>query len=95
MSKKIAVTLTWPIRWKRVANGEKIIEQTGPDEIEVDVRDGEMEGPSWIEALIRGRKFKSRPPQKVVGKKPPRGEQGSRVDEKLGAIRHAPRKSPS
>lgn len=50
---KASITLTWPIRWKRIANGEKIIEQTGPDEIEVDVREGEMEGASWIEALIR------------------------------------------
>lgn len=49
---KASITLIWPIHWKRIANGEKIIEQTGPDEIEVDVREGEMEGESWIEALV-------------------------------------------
>jgi len=53
MSKKASITLTWPVRWKRIANGEKIIEQTGPDEIEVDVREGEIEGESWIQALVR------------------------------------------
>jgi len=48
-----SIALTWPVRWKRIANGEKIIEQTGPDEFEVDVREGEMSGGSWIEALSR------------------------------------------
>lgn len=50
---KASIALSWPVRWKCIANGEKVIEQTGPDEIEVDIRDGEMEGASWIEALIR------------------------------------------
>lgn len=50
---KVSIALNWPIRWKRIANGEKVIEQTGSDEIEVDVREGEIEGESWIEALIR------------------------------------------
>ena len=44
---KASITLSWPIRWKRIANGEKIVEQTGPDEIEVDVREGEMSGEGW------------------------------------------------
>lgn len=46
---KVSIALTWPIRWNRIANGEKIIEQTGLDEIDAAVREGE----SWIEALVR------------------------------------------
>lgn len=53
MRQKVFITLSIPIRFKRIANGEKIIEQTGPDEFEVDVRAGEMSGESWIEALSR------------------------------------------
>lgn len=53
MPKKTSITLSWPIRWKRIANGERIIEQTGPDEIEVDVREGEIKGESWLQELNR------------------------------------------
>lgn len=50
---KAAITLSWPIRWKRIANGEKIIEQAGPDEIEVDVREGEIKGESWLREISK------------------------------------------
>lgn len=52
MSKKASITLSCPIRWQRIANGERIIEQTGPDEIEVDVREGAIDGESRFEKLI-------------------------------------------
>ena len=53
MPLKISIALDVPIRFKRITNGEKIIEQTGPDENEVDVREGETEGESRFEQLIR------------------------------------------
>ena len=53
MRQKVSITLSIPIRFKRIANGEKTIEQTGSDETDVDVRDGKMEGESWLVALIR------------------------------------------
>jgi hypothetical protein len=34
---KIALKIICPIEFKRIRNGEKIIVQTGPDEIEVEV----------------------------------------------------------
>ena len=53
MGQKVAIVLDFPVRFKKIANGERIIEQTGPDDFEVDVRAGEMSGESWIEALSR------------------------------------------
>lgn len=43
---KASIALSWPICLKRIANGEKIIEQTGPDEVEMDVREGKIKGES-------------------------------------------------
>ena len=50
MAQKVSITLNIPVRYRRIANGEKIIEQTGPEEIEVDISEGEAE--SWIRALM-------------------------------------------
>lgn len=53
MPLKVSIVLNVPVRFKRITNGERIIEQTGPDENEVDVREGETEGEPRFEALIR------------------------------------------
>lgn len=36
---KISISFSWPIRFERIQNGEKIIVQTGPDEYAVDVQE--------------------------------------------------------
>lgn len=36
----------------RIANGEKIIEQIGPDDIEVQFREREVDDDSWLQELI-------------------------------------------
>ena len=53
MKSKVSIVLTWPVRWKRIGNGERVIEPNGLDEVEVDVRNGAIRGGSWVEALIR------------------------------------------
>lgn len=53
MPLKISIALDIPVRFGRITNGERVIEQTGPDENEVDVREGETEGEARFEALIR------------------------------------------
>lgn len=50
---KVAITFDWPVRFERITNGERIIAQAGPDEIEVDVCEGEMSSESWIKELPR------------------------------------------
>lgn len=47
------ISLDIPVHFKLIANGERIIEQMGSDELDVDVRDGEVKGSSWIPELIR------------------------------------------
>ena len=39
MPLKVSIALDVPIRFKRITNGERVIEQTGPDENEIDVRE--------------------------------------------------------
>lgn len=53
MVQKISISLDIPVCFKRIANGERVIEQTGPDKIEVGVREDEREtkGKSWIQEL--------------------------------------------
>ena len=51
MAMKVSIQLTIPIRIKRIANGERIIEQTGPDEHEIDVFEGDADGESRIDQL--------------------------------------------
>ena len=51
MAMKISIQLSCPIRFERIRNGEKIIVQSGPDEYEVEVSDGEMKGESRIVQL--------------------------------------------
>mgnify|MGYP001576453481 FL=1 len=53
MPLKVSIALDVPIRFKRITNGERVIEQTGPDENEIDVREDETEGGSRFEMLIR------------------------------------------
>lgn len=53
MPLKVSIALNVPVRFRRIMNGERVIEQTGPDENEVDVREGETEGEPRFEALIR------------------------------------------
>ncbi|MHB2026595.1 MAG: hypothetical protein ACYCPQ_08160 [Elusimicrobiota bacterium] len=50
---KIMISLDFPVRWKLIANGERAIEQTGPDSIDVDVREGSVREESWIHTLPR------------------------------------------
>src|SRR5438128_569131 len=50
-AKKVSITFDFPVRWRLIANGERVIEQTGPDEIQVDVREGEIKGESWLQEL--------------------------------------------
>jgi hypothetical protein len=52
-AKKVSITFDFPVRWKLIANGERVIEQTGPDEIEVEVRDATIEGESWLQELSK------------------------------------------
>ena len=51
MAMKISIRLSWPIRFERIRNGEKIVVQTGPDEFDVDVSEGELDGESPIVEL--------------------------------------------
>lgn len=53
MPLKVSIALDVPIRFKRITNGERVIEQTGPDENDVDVCEGETEGEPRFEMLIR------------------------------------------
>lgn len=53
MPLEVSIALDVPIRFKRITNGERVIEQTGPDANEVDVREGETEGESRFGLLIR------------------------------------------
>ena len=53
MEMKVSIRLGWPIRFERIRNGEKIIVQTGPDEFDVDVSDGKLDGESPIVELNR------------------------------------------
>ncbi len=53
MTEKAFITLEFLVRFRRVANDEKVVEQAGPDIINADVREGTMKGESWIRALLR------------------------------------------
>lgn len=53
MPLKVSIVLNVPVRFKRITNGERVIEQTGPDENEIDVREDETAGESRFEVLIR------------------------------------------
>lgn len=50
-AKKVLITFDFPVRWKLIANGERVIEQTGLDEVEVEVREAAVEGESWLQEL--------------------------------------------
>ncbi|HVA65377.1 MAG TPA: hypothetical protein VNK24_00445 [Elusimicrobiota bacterium] len=52
-TRKIAISLDIPICWNLIANGERIIEQAGPDSVDVEVREGSIDGESWLQALSR------------------------------------------
>ncbi|MBI4369686.1 MAG: hypothetical protein HY547_05615 [Elusimicrobia bacterium] len=49
MAMKVSIQLTIPIRFNQIANGERIIEQTGPDEIDVEIREDGFNGNSPLE----------------------------------------------
>ncbi len=53
MTEKVFITLEFLVRFKRIANGEKVIEQTGPDIINADVRADTMKRESWVRTLPR------------------------------------------
>ena len=51
MVMKVSIQFSWPIRFKRIRNGEKIIVQIDPDEFNVDVFEGELKEGSPIKQL--------------------------------------------
>lgn len=51
MAMKISIKFSWPIRFERIRNGEKVIVQSGPDEAEAEIREGEVKGKSPIVLL--------------------------------------------
>ena len=51
MVMKVSIRFSWPIRFERIQNGEKIIVQTGPDEYDVDVSGGDLKGESPLKQL--------------------------------------------
>lgn len=52
-AKKVSITFDFSVRWKLIANGERVIEQRGPDEVEVELLDAAIEGESWVQELGR------------------------------------------
>jgi len=46
--KALKITLSIPVKWRRITNGEKVIWQTGPDESNVEVVDADDDAQARI-----------------------------------------------
>ena len=61
MPLKVSIALDVPIRFKRITNGERVIEQTGPDENEIDVREDDTAASPGLSAGPIARRGRTEP----------------------------------